>query len=274
MAAKASDVVSWIWYAYNNKFGYIWGTTWVVWTAAMQRAATREMTVKYGSQWIGHTVADCAGLLRGALKKCGENIHAGSNLIFDCDLVAHGQLQKGKRTDGKELLPASAVFTGKEEHNHPHVGMYVGDGIVIEAAGTREGVIKSSITDKKWTWWGELEAVDYGTEPGPEKKPTLKRGDSGKWVTLAQTELINQGYSCGSTGADGKFGKNTEAAVKRFQLDHGLTADGVIGEKTWEALDGSVPAATYTVTVPGLTATQADALILQYPGATKTEERS
>ena len=137
------------------------------------------------------------------------------------------------------------------------------------------GVQHSDVIAKKWTHWALPVCVSGVTpEPKPpEQRPTLRRGDSGSYVTLAQTELINKGYSCGSTGADGKFGKNTEAAVKRFQLDHGLTADGVIGSLTWSALDGTEPAIKYTVTVHGLTATQADALILQYPGSEKAEER-
>ena len=110
-------------------------------------------------------------------------------------------------------------------------------------------------------------------EPTPTQKPTLRRGSKGAYVTLAQTELINKGYSCGKTGADGDFGKNTEAAVKQFQKDHGLTVDGVIGQETWNALDGAEPAIRYTVTIPGLTVSQADALVTQYPNATKTEER-
>jgi N-acetylmuramoyl-L-alanine amidase len=35
---------------------------------------------------------------------------------------------------------------------------------------------------------------------------------------------------------DGVFGAYTELAVKEFQRQHGLTADGVVGTKTWEAL--------------------------------------
>lgn len=35
---------------------------------------------------------------------------------------------------------------------------------------------------------------------------------------------------------DGKFGPLTEEAVKEFQTAHGLTADGIVGAKTWAAL--------------------------------------
>ena len=35
---------------------------------------------------------------------------------------------------------------------------------------------------------------------------------------------------------DGIFGANTEAAVKAFQSENGLAADGIIGPKTWERL--------------------------------------
>ncbi|MBU0655348.1 MAG: N-acetylmuramidase family protein, partial [Gammaproteobacteria bacterium] len=35
---------------------------------------------------------------------------------------------------------------------------------------------------------------------------------------------------------DGNFGDKTEAAVKQFQLDNKLVADGIVGEKTWQVL--------------------------------------
>ena len=48
----------------DGKWGYIWGTSGIVWTEARQKAATREMTVKYGARWIGRLVTDYSGLLR------------------------------------------------------------------------------------------------------------------------------------------------------------------------------------------------------------------
>ena len=36
---------------------------------------------------------------------------------------------------------------------------------------------------------------------------------------------------------DGHFGSDTERAVKYFQIGVGLTADGKVGQRTWDALD-------------------------------------
>lgn len=154
---------------------------------------------------------------------------------------------------------------------------HTGFGFNNETIECSAGVQHFTSRNKKWTHWAVPACVEDSPtphpSPEPEPKPTLRRGDKGAYVTLAQTELIQKGYSCGSFGADGEFGKATEAAVKSFQRDHGLTVDGIIGEKTWTALDQQETPTKYTVTIPHLSNTQADALILQYPEATKTEER-
>ncbi|MBO5567399.1 MAG: peptidoglycan-binding protein, partial [Clostridia bacterium] len=71
----------------------------------------------------------------------------------------------------------------------------------------------------------------------PVVDTNLKKGSIGDAVKTMQTMLIACGYSCGSTGADGDFGKNTEAAVKTFQIAAGLTVDGIYGPVTKAALE-------------------------------------
>lgn len=58
--------------------------------------------------------------------------------------------------------------------------------------------------------------------------PTLRKGDKGDWVQYLQElcPLVD----------DGIFGSDTEAAVKNFQSNMGLSADGIVGPLTWEAL--------------------------------------
>lgn len=63
--------------------------------------------------------------------------------------------------------------------------------------------------------------------------PTLKQGSRGDWVVIAQGRLVVAGYP---VAVDGIFGPKTTDAVKKFQLFHGLTPDGIIGPKTWTIL--------------------------------------
>jgi|GEM_PF-4775398 len=63
--------------------------------------------------------------------------------------------------------------------------------------------------------------------------PTVKSGDSGASVEQLQYELQRLGYRC---TVDGSFGPGTETALKQFQRQHHLKADGVAGVKTLTAL--------------------------------------
>ena len=58
---------------------------------------------------------------------------------------------------------------------------------------------------------------------------TLKKGNKGADVQVLQRAL--------HLADDGIFGKVTEDAVKTFQRTHGLTSDGIVGAKTWAAIN-------------------------------------
>ncbi len=42
-----------------------------------------------------------------------------------------------------------------------------------------------------------------------------------------------------AVAVDGDFGPGTEVAATRFQSEHGLTADGIVGPQTWAAMDSA-----------------------------------
>jgi hypothetical protein len=67
-------------------------------------------------------------------------------------------------------------------------------------------------------------------EPEPTERPTIGMGDVGPHVQNAQESL-------GIVPADGEFGPTTDGGVKGFQAAAGLSADGVVGPKTWAELD-------------------------------------
>lgn len=88
-------------------------------------------------------------------------------------------------------------------------------------------------------------ALEDGAEARPKevtiRLPCLKMGDQGEAVEAVQRILSTYGYHLGNNNPfDGKFQKLTDAAVREFQADHGLTVDGEIGDETWTALLGGV----------------------------------
>lgn len=299
----AEQAVEYFKNALAEKWGYIFGQSGAMWTESDQKQKVNYMvknfgsdwkksadakankyynSAKLGSKWIGHRVADCSGMFVGLYRKYGLSIAHVSTTIYTqyCG-------KKGKLTDSlkKTLLPGTAVFTGDTESNHPHVGLYVGNGKVIEAMGVDAGVVTSNLTASKWKWYGQLKTVDYGAET-PEKQPspaepdklptnnlpTLKKGSTGEYVTLLQSKLKNKGYDLGKYGVDGDFGSATLAAVKAFQKDNGLEVDGIVGKKTWEKLMENTQAVLWTVTIPNLTEKQADTVLSLYKGSYKEKQ--
>jgi len=62
------------------------------------------------------------------------------------------------------------------------------------------------------------------------------RGDRGKRVVDVQTRLAALDYFLGREGADGLFGPHTESAIRAFQQQRLLFADGVVEDNTWTEL--------------------------------------
>lgn len=95
-----------------------------------------------------------------------------------------------------------------------------------------------------WSWqetdpreWGALGARS-ASRPIPRYSvevahPLLKKGSKGDMVVAAQERLVGAGEGVPVTGV---FGRLTFNAVRSFQSEHGLPADGKVGTDTWEAL--------------------------------------
>lgn len=66
--------------------------------------------------------------------------------------------------------------------------------------------------------------------------PTLRRGATGDSVRRLQGLLLSHNWHLGLSFMDGDFGPTTENAVKRFQINYSLSADGIVGQKTWATL--------------------------------------
>ena len=76
-----------------------------------------------------------------------------------------------------------------------------------------------------------LTAVELAQAPA---RPTLRLGSTGNAVSEIQAMLILLGYL--EEPVDGRYREPTEAAVKAFQAETGLTDDGIVGPATWDKL--------------------------------------
>lgn len=279
---KPSDMVDGAKKFYDDGYGYIWGASGGIWTRKDQDKVEadpdgREQTKRYGAKWIGKHVIDCSGVPYKIAKDHGISIPHGSNSQYLKTCTNHGRLTKGM-----DILPGAGVFKYNETYENPyyHVGIYTGDGKLIEAKSTYAGVVISTIdewfTSKGATeiHYGYWDFVDWGDSDitVSEKKRTLKKGSRGEDVSELQTILTAMGYECGAI--DGIFGSKTLAAVKAFQADHNLTKDGIVGSATWGALLNNATESTklYTAVVRGLSEVQATSIAQTYRNVTLTEE--
>ena len=137
-----------------------------------------------------------------------------------------------------------------------HVGIYIGNGQAVECTPSWKGCVQvttvrniKSGTGHQWTKHGKLPYVTYDESAAPvvtttskassvTEIPVLKKGSKGNSVKALQILLNGYGYDLGSCGIDSDFGSATEKAVKRFQGDNGLEADGSVGPLTWAKLLG------------------------------------
>lgn len=207
-------------YALDQKWGYILNTWHTQWTKALQNAKISYMTKTYGSawknsaaakkdnsytaamygdRWIGQWVTDCSGLFYWAFKELGGYMYHGSNTMWNKYCVNKGKLVNGKRADGKKLKPGTAVFVLKGTSDRSHVGLYIGNGTVIEASGTKAGVITTEITNSKWCEWGELKGVDYGENEVAQETTTSKSIPVGYAVVNDTSVALRDGPSTSSS---------------------------------------------------------------------------
>lgn len=126
---------------------------------------------------------------------------------------------------------------------------YAPDGkIIVANSGNRGPVNRVSLdtlckylqegNGKDKGWWRTVAAsagvvivgkTQAAKKSAPHDLETLKRGMTGTQVKALQKLL-------GGLPIGGAFGAKTEAAVKAYQKMHKLTADGVVGPKTWDSL--------------------------------------
>ena len=197
-----------------------------------------------GCQWYPQDervrMFDCRGFTDWLLKQVGIDLYGdGATTQYNTD---RNWVRRGPVSEMPDNI-VCCVFR-KKDKKMEHTGMCVGGGVTVDCSvNVRSGGMSG------WTHYAVPKGL-YREEDLPVVKPTLRKSDSGDAVVELQTRLNELNYDCGTV--DGKFGNKTLVAVKEFQRDHGLDTDGVVGRKTWAALDEGSPVPKYTVRCYGM----------------------
>lgn len=167
-----------------------------------------------------------------------------SSLVRACIIQATGK-DVGNITTANEasVLEASGLFEAKKSVTGEGM-LYNGDILVTKTKGHTVIVVS-----------GRARSTATTSNTSTATKSYLSKGDKGNGVKTMQTMLIACGYSCGSYGADGDFGSDSDKALRKFQGDYGLAVDGKYGSKSKAKLESvynrkksSKPLGTYKVT--------------------------
>ncbi len=118
-------------------------------------------------------------------------------------------------------------------------GYYNGDTTAaVKKFQANNGLKATGTLDKdtrRYLWPTQMDDQTMGSGTSGQKRPILKKGSHGKYVSTLQMRLKSAGYMYGAV--DAVFGDATDNAVQLLQRRYGLKQDGVVGTETWKIVD-------------------------------------
>ena len=148
----------------------------------------------------GRIVTDCCGLIKGFMmtRDNGQIVYTPS-----LDLGANAYYERATEKGSIKTMPD---IPGLAVWKEGHIGVYVGEGYVIEARGFNYGVQKYKLSDRPYTKWLKIPGLEYLSspvpspqpvpdpkpEPAPEPKPEPKTYKVKKGDTLSKIAKANK----------------------------------------------------------------------------------
>lgn len=182
-------------------------------------------------QWNRHTLYNAIKDVGFSLTKLKKKVECDCSSLVRTALAWAGimGIPESFRTGNMpSALLGTGMFVELKGSKYTDQSAYLGAGDILVTKTSGHTVV---VLDNGPKYEGSVEAKEYALG-----ERLLKNGSDGADVKLLQEYLIELGYDLGKWGADGDYGDQTELAVMRFQLHHGLDDDGDYGPLTHAAL--------------------------------------
>lgn len=162
---NASDLVAYAIHAWESGWGYVWGTYGNILTESLLEYKVEQYPDGVGqyedfirSNWLNGRATDCVGLIKGYgwLDPDSLAIQYGTNGMPD--IGANAMYYNATVSGPISTMPDTP---GLAVWMDGHIGVYIGNGEVVEASSTKKGVIKTQLTGRGWSHWLEIEYINY-----------------------------------------------------------------------------------------------------------------
>ena len=125
----------------------------------------------------GEKVHDCIGLIKGYMwcdtPDDPKPVYRKDNVFPDCSADSQYNRSKIKGTSMGTLPQVAGVLVFMKGH----VGIYIGNGLVIEARGHAYGVVKTKLERRPWKRWAYIDEIEYVKE---KPKPIVPKPEEPK----------------------------------------------------------------------------------------------
>lgn len=163
------DLVSYAIQAYQNNWGYVWGTYGNILTQSLFDYKLQQYPDGVGNyedfirdNWLGRHTTDCVGLIKGYgwLDADDLSINYATNGMPDYGANRMYQAAKDSGSDYGSMATMPEI-PGLALWKEGHIGVYIGGGYAIEAMGTKYGVVKTEVGGRGWQGWCKLPYITY-----------------------------------------------------------------------------------------------------------------
>jgi hypothetical protein len=159
------DLVVFVTHAWESGWGYVWGTFGGVLTESALASKLEQYPDEVGGyeefireNWLDGRTVDCVGMI----KSYGWFNPNTLKIVYNNAMFPdNGANSMHTAASVKGAIATMPDTPGLGVWHHNHIGVYIGNGEVIEAMGTKYGVVKSKLADRSWTDWLEIPGISY-----------------------------------------------------------------------------------------------------------------